>query len=37
MLKITDLIISTFLDKLKARLKDSLTLQCNNYQQGAEI
>ena len=37
MLKITDLIISTFLDKVKTRLKDSLTVQCNSYQQGAEI
>ena len=37
MLKVTDLIISTFLDKVKTRLKDSLTVQCNNYQQGAEI
>ena len=37
MLKITYLIISTFLDKVKTRLKDSLTVQCNNYQQGAEI
>ena len=37
MLKITDLIISTFLYKVKTRLKDLSTVQCNNYQQGAEI
>ena len=37
MLKITDLIISTCLDKVKTRLKDSLIVQCNNYLQGAEI
>ena len=37
MVKITDLIIYTFLDKVKTRLKDSLTVRCNNYQQGVEI